>query len=42
MKTGILGNFYSYIKDFKDPFETQEGMWDFYQDAAVEKGLISQ
>ena len=24
-----------------DPFEAQEGRWDFSQDTAVEKGLIS-
>ena len=34
-------NFLSCIQGVKGPFEAQEGKWDFYQDAAVEKGLIS-
>ena len=29
------------IKGVKEPFEAQEGRWDFYRDIAAEKGLIS-
>ena len=39
---GVSGKFLSYIQGVKDPFEAQEGRWDFFQDAAVEKGLISR
>ena len=38
----MLGNFLSCLKGVKDPFESQEGRWDFTRDAAVEKGLISR
>ena len=38
----MSGNFLSYIKGFKDPFEAEEGRWDFSGDTAVEKGLISR
>ena len=31
----------SYCKDVKDPFQVKEGMCDFPQEAAAEKGLIS-
>ena len=41
VETGMLGNFLSCIKCVKEPFEAQEGRWDFSQDAAVERGLIS-
>ena len=37
-----MGNFLSGLKGVKDPFESQKGRWDFSQDAAVEKGLISR
>ena len=42
METDIMGNFLSGLKGVKDPFESQKGRWDFSQDAAVEKGLISR
>ena len=38
---GISWNFLSYCKDVKDPFQVKEGMCDFPQEAAAEKGLIS-
>ena len=38
---GISRNFLSYCKDVKDPFQVKEGMCDFPQEAAAEKGLIS-
>ena len=38
----MLGNFLSGLKGVKDPFEAQEGRWDFSRDAAGEKGLISR
>ena len=41
-ETGMSGNFLSCIKGVKYLFEFQEGMWDFSQDAAVGKGLISR
>ena len=41
VETGMSGNFLSCIKGFKDPFEAQEGNWDFSRDSAAEKGLIS-
>ena len=41
VETGISGNFLSCLKGVKDPFEAQEGRWDFCRDAAVEKGLSS-
>ena len=40
--TGILGTFLSCIKGVKFPFAFQEGSWDFSQDTALEKGLISR
>ena len=42
VETGMSGDFLSYLKGVKDPFEAQEGRWDFSRDAAVEKGLISR
>ena len=36
----MSGNFLSCIRGVKDPFEAQEGRWDFSLDAAAEKGLI--
>ena len=39
---GILGTFLSCIKGVKYPFTFQEGTWDFSQDTALEKGLISR
>ena len=41
VETAMSGNFLSCIKGVKDPFEAQEGRWDFSRDSAVEKGLIS-
>ena len=38
----MSGNCLSFLKGVKDPFEAQEGRWDFSRDASVEKGLISQ
>ena len=38
----MLGNFLSYLKGVKYPFEAQEGRCDFSRDAAVERGLISR
>ena len=40
VEMGMLGNFLSFIKGVKDPFEAQEGRWDFPRDAAGEKVLI--
>ena len=37
----MSGNFLSCLKDVKNPFEAQEGRWDFPQDASADKGLIS-
>ena len=37
VETGMSGNFLSCIKGVKDPFEAQEGRWDFSQDATVGK-----
>ena len=37
----MSGNSLSCIEGVKDPFEAQEGRWDFSRDAAVEKGLNS-
>ena len=42
VRTGMSGNFWSYIKGVEYHFEFQEGMWDFSQDAAVGKGLNSR
>ena len=36
---GMSGNFLSYIKGLNDPFEAQDGRWDFSRDAAAEKAL---
>ena len=33
----MSGNFLSCLKDVQDPFEAQEGRWDFSRDAAAEK-----
>ena len=41
VKMGMSGNFLSCLKGVKDPFEAQEGRWDFSRDAAAEKVLIS-
>ena len=40
VETGILGNFLSCLKGFKDPFKAQEGRWDLYRDTTAEKGFI--
>ena len=42
VETCVSWNFLSCLKGVKDPFEAQEGRWDFSRDAAVEKGLISR
>ena len=34
-------NFLSCFKGVNDPFEAQEGRWDFSRDTAVKKGFIS-
>ena len=36
---GMSGNFLSYIKGLNDPFEAQDGRWDFSRDAAADKAL---
>ena len=41
VEMGMSGNFLSCVKGVKDPFEAQEGRWDFSRDAAAEKVLIS-
>ena len=41
VETGMSGDFLSYLKGVKDPFEAQEGRWDFSRDATAEKGLIT-
>ena len=41
VETGMSGNFLSCFKGVKDPFEAQEGRWDFSRDPTVEKSLIS-
>ena len=44
---GILGNFLSCIRHVQDPFEAQEGRWDFSRDmqwrraSSRVKGIIS-
>ena len=38
----MSGNFLSCLKGVKDPFEAQEGRWDFSQDTTAEKGLITR
>ena len=40
VEMGMLGNFVSCLKGVKDPFEAQEGRWDFSRDSAAAKGLI--
>ena len=42
MQTGMSGNFLSCLKGVKDPFEAQEGRWDFSRDTAAEKDLITR
>ena len=42
VETDMLGNLLSGLKGVKDPFEAQDGMWDFSRDAAVQKCLISR
>ena len=42
VETGMLGNFLSCLKVVNEPFEAQEGRWDFSRDTTVEKGLISR
>ena len=42
VETDMLVNFLSFLKGVKDPCEAQEGRWNFFQDVAVEKGLISR
>ena len=37
---GICGNFWSFLKHVKYPFEFQEGTWAFFGNAAVSKGLL--
>ena len=37
----MSGNFLSGINGVKDPFEAQEGKWDFAREASAENGLIS-
>ena len=34
-----VGNVLGCVKDVKDPFEAQEGRWDFPRDATAKKGL---
>ena len=38
----MSGNFLSCLKVVNEPFEAQEGRWDFSRDTTVEKGLISR
>ena len=42
VEMGMSGNFLSCIKGVKDPFEAQEGRWDFSGDYAAENSLISR
>ena len=42
MEKCMLGNTLSCIQGVKDPFEAQEGWWDFSRDSAEEKGFISR
>ena len=37
-----IGEFLELHQGCQDPFETQEGRWDFVQDTTEEKGLISR
>ena len=39
---GVLENFLNCLKSEKEHFEAQDGRWDFSQDAAAKKGLISR
>ena len=41
VETGMSGNSLSCIEGVKDPFEAQEGRWDFSRDDEREKSLIS-
>ena len=38
----MSGNFLSCLKGVKDPFQAQEGRWDFSPDTTAENGLISR
>ena len=38
---GMLGNSLSCLNGVTDPFEAQEGRWDFSRDATAENCLIS-
>ena len=40
--TGIWGNFWSFIKRGKYPFEFQEGTWAFFGNASTYKGLLKR
>ena len=39
---GYVGEIPELPQGCKDPFEAQEGRWDFSRDTSVEKGLISR
>ena len=41
VETGVSGNIFRWNNGVNDPFEAQEGKWDFSGDTTVEKGLIS-
>ena len=40
--TGIWGNFWSFIKHGKYPFEFQEGTWAFFGNSSTYKGLLKR
>ena len=42
VETGMSGNSLSCIEGVKDPFEAQEGRWDFSRDATAEVFLYLQ
>ena len=42
MQTWMSGNFLICLKGVQACIEAQEGRWNFYRDAAAEKGLISR
>ena len=42
VEMGTLENFLSCIKGVKDPFEAQEGRWDFCRDSTAEKSHVSR
>ena len=42
VEMGVLENFLNCLKSEKEHFEAQDGRWDFSQDAAAKKGLISR